>query len=119
MSTRGDPGLMPGDQIRLRCLNHSFKSTQCVLFNQRELSRAALRSYLIAFAGVIGDTTGSIGKLATGGGQAVIETLGGQIVQKLARRTLCPALVADLDQAVVSGSVGSAPVMPSTQTTEK
>jgi hypothetical protein len=55
----------------------SITSTERVLFNQRELSRAALRSYLIAFGGVIRDTTGSIRKLATGGREAVIETLGG------------------------------------------
>jgi hypothetical protein len=55
----------------------SINSTRALLLNQRELSRAALRSYLIAFAGVFGDTTGSIRKLATGGGEAVIETLGG------------------------------------------
>jgi hypothetical protein len=55
----------------------SITSTERGLLNKRELSRAALRSYLIAFAGVIRDANGSIRKLATGGGQAVIEALGG------------------------------------------
>jgi hypothetical protein len=79
----------------------SITSTERVLFNQRELSGAILRNYLIAFKGVIGDTTGSIRKLTPGSGQAVIETLGCEIIQKLTRRTLGPALVADLDQSFV------------------
>ena len=72
-----------------------------MLLNQRELSRAVLHSYLIAVARVFGDATRSIGKLAPGSGQAVIETLGRQIVQELSCRTLGPALVADLDQSFV------------------
>jgi hypothetical protein len=94
-------------------------STERELFNQRELSRAALRSYLIALAGVINDTTRIAGQLAPSRSQTVIETRGCEIVYQLTCGTLSPTFVADLDEVVVSGSVGSAPVMPSTQTTEK
>ena len=78
-----------------------------------------MRGFLIAFLGVIDQSSRSAGHLVPGGSQAVIQAFGRQIVQKLTGWPLGSALVANLDKAVVSGSVGSAPVMPSTQTTEK